>query len=213
MFVAVVCTVVCAVAVVLLLATTRGGAHRPEWMLKPIAATSFVAAAIAWGALDGRFGTVLLIGLALSWCGDVLLIGRGKGSFLAGLVAFLLGHVAYAVAFALRGVAWGATAAAAAATAIVLVPVGRWLLPAVERAMKAPVLAYMLVISTMVALAVGTVAAHGNPWILVGAVAFYLSDLAVARDRFVARGWINRVWGLPLYFGAQLVLAWCAGQP
>ena len=78
--------------------------------------------------------------------------------------------------------------------------------------MKAPVLAYMVVISTMVALAVGTVVAHGNAWIVVGAVGFYLSDLSVARDRFVARGWVNRVWGLPLYFGAQLVLAWCAGQ-
>jgi hypothetical protein len=36
---------------------------------------------------------------------------------------------------------------------------------------------------------------------------FYVSDLAVARQRFVAQSWTNKLWGLPLYFGAQLVLA------
>src|SRR6188768_2519442 len=123
MFVPVALTVLCALAVVALLAATRGGATRAEWVLKPVAATSFVAAAVAWGALDGRFGTGLLIGLVLSWCGDVLLIGRGRAPFLAGLIAFLLGHVAYAVSFGMRGVAWGATGVAAVATLLVLLPV------------------------------------------------------------------------------------------
>jgi hypothetical protein len=36
---------------------------------------------------------------------------------------------------------------------------------------------------------------------------FYLSDLAVARERFVSSTFWNRAWGVPLYFGAQLVLA------
>jgi hypothetical protein len=43
--------------------------------------------------------------------------------------------------------------------------------------------------------------------VLLGAVMFYASDLSVARDRFVKRGFLNRVWGLPLYYAAQLVLA------
>ena len=60
----------------------------------------------------------------------------------------------------------------------------------------------------MVALAVGTVAAHGHPTILVGAVMFYLSDLSVARERFVRSGFVNRIWGLPAYYVAQLILAW-----
>jgi hypothetical protein len=38
-------------------------------------------------------------------------------------------------------------------------------------------------------------------------VAFYLSDLSVARDRFIAPSIENKVWGWPLYFGAQMVLA------
>jgi hypothetical protein len=36
---------------------------------------------------------------------------------------------------------------------------------------------------------------------------FYASDLSVARDRFVVFRFSNRAWGLPLYFGAQLILA------
>ncbi len=203
----------CAVAVATMLAATRGGDRRSEWVLKPVAATSFLAAAWGWGALETRFGTVVLVGLVLSWCGDLLLIPRTRRTFLAGLVAFLLGHVAYAVAFVIRGVDPLAACGALAAMVLALVPVARWLLPSVERPMKVPVIAYMIVISAMVTLSVGTVAEHGNPWIAAGAVAFYLSDLAVARDRFVAPGWANKLWGWPLYFGAQLVLAWCAGRP
>jgi len=67
--------------------------------------------------------------------------------------------------------------------------------------------AYMVVITAMVACAIGTVVAHGGLAILVGALAFYLSDLSVARDRFVSPGFDNKLWGWPLYFGAQLVLA------
>jgi uncharacterized membrane protein YhhN len=72
--------------------------------------------------------------------------------------------------------------------------------------MRAPVVAYLVVISAMVALAAGS-AALGRPRLLVGAVAFFVSDLSVARDRFVVPGFANRLWGLPLYYGAQLVFA------
>ena len=47
--------------------------------------------------------------------------------------------------------------------------------------------------------------------ILGGAVAFYLSDLFVARDRFVSEGITNRVIGLPLYYGGQYLLAFSVG--
>ena len=49
--------------------------------------------------------------------------------------------------------------------------------------------------------------ATGDAWLLVGAIGFYLSDLAVARQRFVHESLTNRPWGLPLYFGSQLLLA------
>ena len=46
-----------------------------------------------------------------------------------------------------------------------------------------------------------------HPLVLAGAIAFYLSDLTVARDRFVTRGFENRIVGLPLYYTGQVLLA------
>jgi uncharacterized membrane protein YhhN len=83
----------------------------------------------------------------------------------------------------------------------------------VPDALRVPVRAYVLVISAMVACAAGTFGAAPEPALLVGALAFFLSDLAVARERFVEKGLANKLWGLPLYYGAQLMLAWTAGTP
>jgi hypothetical protein len=66
----------------------------------------------------------------------------------------------------------------------------------------------MLAISAMVSLAAGSFAARPSLLLLTGAIGFYLSDLSVARDRFVAPGFVNRLWGIPLYYGAQLLFAW-----
>ncbi len=184
-----------------------------EWVVKPLAALTFVAAAWRAGALSSTYGTVMLLGLALAAAGDVLLIPKDRRAFLGGLVSFLLGHVAYAVAFALRGLDLAWTALAAAALAAAAVPILRWLWPHVEPRMKGPVAAYVVVITAMVALAVGDFAARGNLAVVVGAVGFYLSDLSVARERFVQPGFVNRAWGLPLYFAAQLVLASTVGDP
>ena len=73
--------------------------------------------------------------------------------------------------------------------------------------MRVPVRAYVSAISLMVAAAAGTYTASPAPALLAGAIGFALSDLSVARDRFVEPGFVNRVWGLPLYYVAQLLLA------
>ena len=73
--------------------------------------------------------------------------------------------------------------------------------------MKTPVSTYLAVISLMVALGAGAFGADRMPILLAAPIAFYLSDLAVARDRFVQRSFVNRVWGLPLYYTAQLLFA------
>jgi len=185
-------------------------ADRPrwEWLFKPAAALTFVVTGVSRGGLDTSFGRVLVVGLVLAACGDVLLIPKSKATFLGGLLAFLAGHVAYAVAFVVHGV----DATVAALSLLVLGAVGagvmRWLWPHVERPMRVPVLAYVVVISAMVALAAGS----GMWTLLIGAFAFYLSDLSVARDRFVASGLSNRLWGLPLYFFAQMLIASQVGR-
>ena len=181
------------------------------WVCKPLASVGFCVVAWASGALATLSGTVVLVALVLSLVGDVLLIPHSKASFLVGLFAFLGGHVAFAAAFYLHGVSVGWTVVAAAILLGLLLVIGRWLLPQVDRKMRGPVVAYMLVLSTMVALAAGTVGAGARPLVLVGAVAFYVSDLSVAIDRFVRRAFANRLWGLPLYYGAQLLFALSVG--
>jgi uncharacterized membrane protein YhhN len=197
-----------AAATAALLLSERAGSRAGVWLSKPLAAAGFVAAALANGALASAYGTWILAALALSFLGDVLLIPRESSrAFLAGLVAFLLGHVAYTLAFAVRGLDAATVAVAMVAVLGASLLVLRRLLPFVSERMRRPVLAYVVVISAMLVCAAGTVGHAGLPAIFAGAFAFYLSDLAVARERFVHKSFTNKLWGLPLYFGAQLVLA------
>jgi hypothetical protein len=55
--------------------------------------------------------------------------------------------------------------------------------------------------------------AGGGPALLgLGALGFALSDVSVARDRFVSSGFVNSAWGLPAYYLSQLALAYSATQ-
>jgi uncharacterized membrane protein YhhN len=195
-----------AACVAALLAAEYRASRVGVWLAKPAAAACFVAAGLSWGALDSDYGRVVLAGLALSLCGDVLLIPHGRPRvFQVGVAAFGLAHVAYLAAFALRFESFALAALAATVAALALFAVLPWLRPHLPDDMKGPVRAYMIVISLMLIAAAG--ASPADPRILVGAAMFYVSDLSVARGRFVAPGFANGAWGLPLYFGAQLVIA------
>jgi uncharacterized membrane protein YhhN len=178
-----------------------------KWIAKPTASTGFLAVALTAGALDSSYGRVLFAALVFCWLGDVLLIPKDRRIFLAGLVAFLLGHVVLIGAFPLLG--FDALGSAAA-----LVPVApaaflalRWLAPHLSSGMRVPVQAYVAAISVMVLVAAGAALGGAGAVVLVCAVFFFVSDLAVARERFVASAFSNRAWGLPLYYGATLLLA------
>ncbi len=195
----------------LLLAEARDSRPR-VWIAKPLASTGFVVAAWSAGALASTYGRAVLVALALCWLGDVLLIPSGNASFLAGLGSFLAGHVAFGAAFALRGFAPMATGVALALLLVPAAVIWRWLAPRLDGAMRIAVPAYIVVITLMVALAAGS-AWHRAGWLLLaGAVLFFISDLSVARDRFVRTGLVNRLWGLPLYYAAQLLLAASVGR-
>lgn len=198
------------VALPWLLWAEGSGRRAVVWVAKPAASLGFLIAGAS--GLDSRFGVVVFVGLSLSFVGDVALIPHGRTSFLVGLGSFLLGHVAYATAFLARGVSATATAASAMVLAGPALLVWRWLRPHLPAGMRLPVAAYMAAITAMVAFAVGTVQVLGSLPLVAGALAFFLSDLAVARDRFVARSFVNRAWGLPLYYTGQWLLAWSAGE-
>ena len=195
---------------VLLVAEARG-VRWLQLLSKPLASLGFVGLGLVSGALSSFPGHVLFVGLALCALGDVALMFKGRGWFLAGLIVFLLGHVAYVAAFGLAGLSTVWALVALAAVAAVAVPVMRWLWPNVPGPMRGPVVAYVLVISVMVAAAAGAVGAGASAWLGLGAVLFYLSDLFVARQRFVVTASVNRLLGLPLYYGGQLLLAGNAG--
>ena len=174
------------------------------WVFKTSASLAFVAAALAAGALSTLYGQIILAGLVLCVGGDILLIPASKPIFKAGIFSFLLGHVAYVGAFFVCGIAplWAAIAALPVALAAFLV--GKWIVPKVGPELRGAVIAYIGVISMMVCCSIGTWPLNENAWIPIAATAFFISDISVAIDRFVSPTFTNRLWGLPLYYGAQI---------
>ena len=205
----VVLSVVTAVCVLAMVVAEERGARVAFGVSKTVGALAFVTAGALWLPMSRDAGRVLLVGLVLALVGDVLLIPKGRGlPFLLGLGSFLCAHIAYAVAFALLGVDVKVVALVALLALVPATVVMRRLWPRTG-SLRAPVAGYIVAISIMVTLAVGAWAHGASTRLPVGALLFYLSDLAVARERFLSPGPWNARFGLPLYFAAQLVLASC----
>ena len=198
----------CAVFVSGLLLAEHRQAGVARAVCKLGASSAFVAFAVSLGAATTTYGRLVLAALLLSWVGDALLLSGAARVFFGGLAAFLLAHVAYTVAFWTTGppplALLPALLCFGAAGAITL----RWLWPHLSAGDRPPVVAYVLVIVVMCAAATGSSRAVGSLVPVVGAACFMASDVAVARDQFVERRVANRRWGLPLYYFAQLLLAW-----
>jgi uncharacterized membrane protein YhhN len=175
---------------------------------KMTAATTFIVVALSCGALESTYGQILLAGLALCWLGDACLLSPGQSlGFQLGIAAFLLGHLAYAVAFFELGIDPIGLAAGGLLMSGFAAGMLHWLRPRVPDDFQVAVISYIGVISLMVACAIGVVVAGGPPIVAIGAIGFTLSDISVARARFVSPGFINAAWGLPLYFASQFLLA------
>lgn len=200
---------VCAVAVALLLLAETRQVTPLKIVSKTIASLAFVA--YGYG-LDGTDHPWFIAGLILSVGGDLALLSHDKKAFLGGLVSFLFAHVAYTVGFLRLGLDVPTVLIAAVPLAGLAAGVYWWLAPHTGTLTK-PVLAYIVAISFMVASAIGAfaggVVGDGKDILLTAAILFFLSDLCVARDRFVSPGIENRWIGLPLYYIAQLLF--CVG--
>jgi uncharacterized membrane protein YhhN len=175
----------------------------------------FVAAALIQSHPIESYYQWVVAGLVFGLIGDVCLALKGNKAFRAGLVAFLLGHVLYVVAFA--GLTRPSDWLALGHLLIVGVSVGVfwWLRPHLG-AMTIPVGLYVLVISLMLAAAWVAflnpdLKATGARALLAGACCFYLSDLFVTRERFVSSQFVNRLFGLPLYYCGQFCIAFSVG--
>jgi uncharacterized membrane protein YhhN len=200
------CTVICAIACGALVAAERAGNEVARRAAKLVASLAFVAVG-ALARTGNAYGDWMLAGLVLGAIGDVALLGRSRRAFAAGLGAFLLGHLAYIAGIAQRvppdeWLARAGTLAALPIVAAALVVVTAW-----RRlgALRVAVIAYAATIATMM---IGALAARAEARLAAGAALFFASDLAVARDRFVARSFVNKAWGLPAYYAGQLAIAW-----
>jgi uncharacterized membrane protein YhhN len=149
---------------------------------KPLA-TALLLAIVGWP--HTRLAAWVDAGIVLSVIGDVALLDSGQRAFIAGLAAFLLAHLAYVIGFA--GVAAWAPwlALVVVVNGAVTVMVLRAIWPGTVR-MHAPVIAYGLAITAMVAAAFGALAGGLPQGALaaVGAVLFYASDSSLALNRF-----------------------------
>jgi uncharacterized membrane protein YhhN len=82
--------------------------------------------------------------------------------------------------------------------------------------MKTPVMLYCIVITVMLSgawsvLDNSRLTLSGRLIIFIGALLFYVSDVFVARDRFLKKEFLNRLLGLPLYYTGQFILAFSVG--
>ena len=215
-------TVACALACCALVFAEWRGLAQLRIAAKLAASAAFVAAGAC--ALASRpcldpaqlhYARALVLGLALGAFGDTCLLRAGKRWFVAGLAAFLLGHLAYLSGIAaveppahwLSDAGWRAALPLGAALAALVLLWQRL------HSLRLPVVAYVATICamTIAALAAGRGGALpdlSRCRLAGGAIAFFISDLAVARSRFIADSFANKLWGLPAYYAGQLLLAW-----
>jgi uncharacterized membrane protein YhhN len=181
-------------------------------LTKPFLSALFIATALSGPHADPAYFNLILAGLILCMAGDIFLIFfSSKKLFLAGLVSFLAGHILYTFAFfSLAGPGRGRWIVIASVLAVSL-GTFLWLRPHLGK-MLAPVFAYVAIITAMVIGAAAladteTVRFPGRALAFSGALLFYVSDIFVARQRFVTHNFLNRAVGLPLYFAGQFMIA------
>ncbi len=189
--------------------------RKPLLIVKSALSLLFVLTALLQPSSVPTYYHYLLIGLIFCLIGDVCLALPPEKAFRAGLAAFLVGHILYVFSFSSlihisRWVSLGFFIISGISAFVFF-----WLRPHLKP-MLIPVLIYIVVITVMVIGAWAVFGKYpapnsGKALILAGALCFYLSDIFVARDKFIKREYRNRLFGLPLYYAGQFMLAFSAG--
>ena len=160
----------------------------PRWqvyLFKPsTTALLLLLAGLSAPAHGARYQQAVVVGLACSLVGDVLLM-LPRDRFVAGLASFLFAHVAYIVAFS-AGVPIG-TAPALLVPLVAMAALLLWLVwPGLGR-LRLPVVLYSATIFLMVWQAWGwrwVIDTPGSRLAAVGATLFMASDAVLALNRF-----------------------------
>lgn len=155
-----------------------------EYVCKPLTMVLLVGVALTLDATDDAVRAWFVIALVLSLAGDVLLM-LPKDLFVFGLGSFLLGHLAYIVGMHVDGVEGSRFLLGIVLVMVVLAVIGTAILRGVRAGpdpeLAGPVVAYMFVISAMLASAIGS----GHVAGIIGAGLFYVSDALIAWNRFL----------------------------
>ena len=152
-----------------------------ERLAKPAVMVCLVAAVVLAGPGSSMARWLLIVALAASLAGDVLLLPPGR--FMGGLSAFLLAHLAYLAIFLLGEIQLVPLAAGVVAVLALLSTVGRTILTAaLGVGMGWPVSLYFVAICAM---AVAATASASLP-ATAGAWLFVASDSILGWDRFAA---------------------------
>ncbi|MDO8754599.1 MAG: lysoplasmalogenase [Anaerolineales bacterium] len=191
-----------------------------NWLrLEYIAKPAVMLALFFWLWTSAGLNGALLwfgLGLFLSLVGDVLLMISPDRLFLAGLAAFLLAHVAYVIGFNIpvpEMSVWGIALA-------VIIGVGgarviRRIMDALtaqgQGRMRMPILVYSIAISLMILsalLKLTDVKWEAGAALLVslGAILFYISDIILAWNKFVAPIQHGRIYNIAAYHLGQIAL-------
>ncbi len=195
------------IVLALLVAELRDDA-RAQRFFKPMAALGFVLLAIHVGALESFYGQIILAGLVACALGDVLLLSRNSEKlFMAGMVGFAAGHIAYITAMMRISknpeyiIFIGAFPVLFGSLFI------WWIEKYLDKSMRVAVMVYGLIIIIMVVRSLGITHTGAFIYLPFAAIMFAISDMFVARDRFVTRDPKNALAITPLYFGAQALFA------
>ncbi|MGD8992767.1 MAG: lysoplasmalogenase [Desulfobacterales bacterium] len=183
--------------------------------VKTILSTLFILTVVIQPRPVAAYYLFLLAGMLFCLAGDVFLALPHSGMFLRGLVSFLVGHLFYVTAFGYTAGANRWTLVGLFISLISSSGVYLWLRPHLGT-MKTAVICYMVVISAMAVGAWSMLGADrlrlaGRMLACGGALFFYVSDVFVARQRFVKSAFLNRLIGLPLYYCGQFMLAFSVG--
>lgn len=184
--------------------------------IKTLLSCLFIITALLQPHPQAGYFYILLIGLIFCLGGDVCLALPQERMFLYGLISFLLGHVFYIIAFFYVAHLNQWTWLVSALCVVLSGGIYFWLRPHLG-SMNVPVLCYVIVITLMVIGAWSVFGSEHLAWdarlmVFVGALGFYLSDVFVARNRFMKPEFLNRFMGLPLYYGGQFLLAFSVGS-
>jgi alkenylglycerophosphocholine/alkenylglycerophosphoethanolamine hydrolase len=153
--------------------------------------------------VSGLQGKLMVAGMLLSGCGDVILDIDRVGLFIPGLVAFLLAHLCYIAAFATE-LRFTARRAVPLTLLLVYALVVGWFLKDIPGDKLAPVMAYLVVITAMAMSAF--LLRRPHPLIAIGAVAFMISDTIIAVNKFLVPIPESTLINISIYYAAQCMI-------